>query len=217
MTAEGLLGKLLRIVSPCLFAVLVSLPSHTQASDLHEYVRQYQSSRLSADAINKVKRYDHLIDYFTRFSYFRPMHRVSPDFVRALILAESGANPRAVSSKGALGLGQIMLATGQEAGRDLAQSKTHFRHVSNRILNNITREDLFDPAVNILLTCYLIAKYNYKFDGKLELVLSAWNAGVNTSSLNAGKHAPYRETKALIGKVNGYYLYLLKQKGTLDD
>jgi soluble lytic murein transglycosylase-like protein len=82
-------------------------------------------------------------------------------------------------------------------------------------LKDISRKDLFDPAVNILLTCYLLAKYNYMFDGRLELVLSAWNAGENTDSLVAGKHAPYIETKDLIGKVNGYYLYLLRQKGAL--
>lgn len=57
-----------------------------------------------------------------------------------------------------------------------------------------------------------MAKYNYKFDGKLELVVSAWNAGENIPSLSRGRHAPYLETENLIGKINAYYLYLLNHK-----
>lgn len=183
--------------------------------DLYSYVKKYQTATLSPQALDRIKRYEHLIDYFTSYSYFRKNHKVSGDFVRALILAESSGDPHAVSHKNALGLGQIMLTTGQQAGRELAESRVDFSYVTKKTLKNITREDLFDPATNILLTCYLIAKYNHKFDGKLELVLSAWNAGENTNSLARGKHAPYAETKNLIGKVNGYYIYLLRQKGVL--
>ncbi len=163
----------------------------------------------------RLQRYDHLIDYFTSFSYFEPNHKVSADFIRALILAESSVNPNAVSSKNAFGLSQIILSTGRQAGLELYKSRKNFKYVSQASLKNITRKDLFDPAINILLTCYLIAKYNYKFEGKLELVISAWNAGENTRSLARGRYANYVETKNLIGKVNGYYLFLLKNKGAL--
>lgn len=179
---------------------------------LHTSVRKYKNSVVSSEAIKKLSRFDHLIQYFAGFSYFVPRHKVSPDFVRALILAESGANPRAVSSKNALGLGQIMLSTGKQAAMELAASAGDFRYVSKKKLLNLREKDLFDPAVNILLTCYLVAKYNHKFNGKLDLVVSAWNAGENTSSLKHGRHAPYEETENLIGKVNGYYVYLLKQR-----
>lgn len=207
--AGGALSLLLMISAGLLWF------SPAAASDLHRYVRQYQSAVVSSEALNRLQKYEHLITYFTQFSYFKPKHVVSPDFIKALILAESGADPHAVSAKNALGLGQIILTTGREAGLELAKSETDFRYVPKATLNNITSKDLFDPATNILLTCFLISKYNFKFDGKLQLVLSAWNAGENTSSLIAGRHAPYRETKNLIGKVNGYYLYLLRQKGVL--
>lgn len=206
---------LLRVSCVCMFLCSICPSELAARSDLHNYVRQYQSTAISQKALSRIQKYDHLISYFTQFSYFRPKHKVSPDFIKALILAESGGNPNAISSKDALGLGQIILTTGKSAGAELSKSKTHFRYVPKSTLENITRKDLFDPATNILLTCYLIAKYNYKFDGKLELVLSAWNAGEYTSSLTVGQHAPYRETKDLIGKVNGYYIYLLKQKGAL--
>ncbi len=81
-----------------------------------------------------------------------------------------------------------------------------------KALKNFKEDDLFDPATNILLTCYLISKYNFRYNGKLDLVISAWNAGENIGSLKIGKPAPYSETHNLIGKVNGYYLYLLKLK-----
>jgi len=188
------------------------LPGGLQA-DLDSRIRKYRSAAPSREALQRIGRYDHLIDYFTGFSYFRPNHRVSGDFIRALILAESGADPNAVSAKNAIGLGQIIPTTGQQAARELYGSATRFRHVSREQLRDLSPEDLFDPAINILLTCYLIAKYNLQFDGRLELVMSAWNAGEHTDSLARGRHAPYAETEELIGKVNGYYLFLLKQKG----
>lgn len=179
---------------------------------LHGSVTKYKGSEVSQTSIQKLKQYDHLVRYFSNFSYFVPDHKVSADFVRALILAESSANHLAVSKKKALGLAQILVTTGQEAAQVLAQSNTQFRYVSKNTLRNLTRKDLFDPAVNILITCYLISKYNAKFEGKLDLVVSAWNAGENTQSLKNGKHAPYRETEDLIGKVNAYYVYLLRNR-----
>jgi len=180
--------------------------------NLSNSVSKYRNSNVSEEEIRKLAQYDHLIRYFSNFAYFVPKHKVNPDFVRALIVAESGVNPEAISSKKALGLGQILFSTGQLAGKELSQSKTTFRYASKYRLKNLNQADLFDPAINILLTCYLISKYNYKFKGRLDLVVSAWNAGENTHSLTYGQHAPYQETENLIGKINGYYTYLLKNK-----
>ena len=180
--------------------------------NLNSSVTKYKNRTVSQDQIQQLKRFDHLIRYFSNFSYFVPKHKVSPDFIRALILAESGADPAAVSHMKAFGLGQILLTTGQQAGKELSKTNTHFRYVSKSQLSNLKRKDLLNPAVNILITCYLIAKYNYKFEGRLELVVSAWNAGEYTKSLSQGKHAPYRETENLIGKINAYYIYLLKNR-----
>lgn len=203
--------KVLRPFS-AFFLSLLFFHSGAVNASLHQSVTKYRGSEVNQKSIERLHEFDHLIRYFSGFSYFVPNHKVSADFVRALILAESSANPRAVSNKNALGLGQILLTTGQEAGRVLANSSVKFRYVKKSTLRNLKRRDLFDPAVNILITCYLIAKYNAKFDGKLDLVVSAWNAGENTKSLKKGKHAPYRETEDLIGKVNAYYVYLLRHQ-----
>lgn len=183
-------------------------------SELASSINKYKDVNLSAERLNKIGRYHGLIEYFAGFTFFQPRHKVSPDFIRALILAESDANPIAISSKNARGLGQIIPSTGIEAGRELSKGTVDFHNISRSRLSTLSEEDLFDPEVNILLTCYLIAKYNYKFNGHLALVLSAWNAGENIKELKQGQYAPYQETHELIGKVNGYYLCLLQQKKT---
>jgi soluble lytic murein transglycosylase len=191
-------------------AFIVCLPQQGSCN-LKIYLRKYLHTAIPADRLEKISRYNHLITYYSNYSYFRPNYKVHPDFIRALILAESDCNPQAVSDKKALGLGQILLSTGKEAARELSRTNVPFRYVDPDKLRNLQGNDLFDPAINILLTCYLISKYNYKYNGKLELVVSAWNAGENTELLDSGIPAPYPETHDLIGKVNGYFLYLLEQ------
>lgn len=199
-----------------LLFVVFSATCSTAKGDIGPYIRKYDDATVPAALLERLEIYDHLIDYFTGFSYFRPRYRVSGDFIRALILAESGADANAVSTDNAFGLGQILLSTGQLAARELAGTTTDFRYIDKQQLANLGREDLFDPATNILLTCYLIAKYNHRFNGRLDLVVSAWNAGENTESLTEGRHAPYEETKELIGRVNGYYLFFLRRRGLID-
>ena len=204
--------RVLFLLSICACTVLFAPASgHSQLTDS---VNKYKDVNLSGERLNKIDQYRGLIEYFTGFTFFQPRHKVSPDFIRALILAESDANPGAISSKNAIGLGQIIPSTGIEAGLELSKGTVDFHNISRARLSKLSEQDLFDPAVNILLTCYLIAKYNYKFNGQLALVLSAWNAGENIKELKQGQHAPYQETLELIGKVNGYYLCLLQQKKT---
>jgi soluble lytic murein transglycosylase len=203
----------IRLNTVVLVAIFLLTTLQTEAKGgLRASVERYRDSEVSIDNLEKLTAYDDYIHYFSGISYFQPRHKVSPDFVRALILAESGANPRAISDKNARGLGQILYPTGMQAAKELSLQFQTFRHVSHRTLRDLCEEDLFDPAVNILLTCYLIAKYNYKYSGRLDLVVSAWNAGEYSESLRAGKHTPYKETEELIGKVNAYYLYLLKKR-----
>jgi soluble lytic murein transglycosylase-like protein len=203
-----------RVVFPLFIFALFTIVSTVDTGwcSLTSSVHKFKNRTVTEKQIRQLARFDYLIRYFCNFPYFEPNHKVSPDFVRALILAESGADPNAISNKKAFGLGQILLTTGQQAGKELSRSTTHFRYVTKSQLKNIQRADLLDPAVNILLVCYLVAKYNYKFDGRLDLVVSAWNAGEYTKSLSYGKHAPYPETENLIGKINAYYIYLLKNR-----
>ncbi|MGI6656182.1 MAG: lytic transglycosylase domain-containing protein [Desulfobulbus sp.] len=191
--------------------VLVLLvPVHCQGTAVDPYVRKYLDVELSRTQQARITSHEHLIRYFSSLSYFRPRYKVDPDFIRALMLAESGGNPFAVSPKNALGLCQLLHPTAQAAARELADRGIAVRYVSAQRLRNLRPIDLFDPAVNILLTCYLVAKYNQAYNGRLDLVVAAWNAG--QGSISNGRPPKYPETLDLIGKVNGYMLAFRKQK-----
>ncbi len=199
-----------------LFTCLICLaPAPVDSAQLKHSLEKYKGTQVSQKALNRLAPINKYINYYSQFTFFKPRHKVSPDFIRALILAESNANPRAISNKGAMGLGQIIYTTGQQAAFELSKSRFHFRHISRTRLRNLRKSDLFEPEMNILLTCYLISKYNYKFKGKLELVLTAWNAGENQKELTKGRVAPYKETQDLIGKVNSYYIDLLRKRTRL--
>lgn len=185
------------------------------ASQLQQSLIKYKGTRVSYQTLNRLSPYNKLINYYSQFTFFKKKHKVNPDFIRALIIAESNINPRAVSSKGAMGLGQIIYTTGQQAAKDLAKYNYRFNYIDPQKLLNLQKEDLFDPAINILLTCYLISKYNYKFNGRLELVLSAWNAGEYHKNLKKGRPAPYAETHNLIGKTNAYFIDIVKKRRRL--
>jgi soluble lytic murein transglycosylase len=82
---------------------------------------------------------------------------LDPYFVAALMRQESRFNARAVSGAGAIGLMQVMPATGRQLG-------------------NATREQLMDPAVNIRLGTKFLADLTSIY-GRADAVLAAYNAG----------------------------------------
>lgn len=185
---------------------------HTSGANaaLSKYVKKHKNISVTNKQAANVARFNHLIEYFSSFSYFKPRHKVNANFIRALMLAESNGEPRATSNKDAKGLCQITFPTGKQAANELAKKNIDFRYVSKRRLLNLRPHDLYSPSINILLTCYLISKYNHNFQGKLDLVVAAWNAG--EYSITNNRPPQYKETLNLIGKVNGYFIYFLKNK-----
>jgi soluble lytic murein transglycosylase-like protein len=104
---------------------------------------------------------------------------VSPDLVRALIQAESAFNPRAVSSKGAMGLMQLMPATAAEHGV----------------------VDPFNPAENIRAGVKYLKQLLVSYEGRVELALAAYNAGPGAVKKYGGKIPPYRETQNYVARI----------------
>jgi soluble lytic murein transglycosylase-like protein len=82
-------------------------------------------------------------------------YRVSPELVAALIDVESRWNPRALSSKGAMGLMQIMPATARRYGAVKP----------------------FDVEQNIAAGTRYVTALMWEFHGDLRLVVAAYYAG----------------------------------------
>jgi soluble lytic murein transglycosylase-like protein len=110
-------------------------------------------------------------------------HGVDPRLVAAVMKVESNYNPWARSSKGALGLMQLIPATGRRFGV----------------------EYFYDPAQNIeggvLYLKFLAEKFG---PGNLDLQLAAYNAGENLVE-RLGRVPPIQETMEYVQKIKKLY------------
>lgn len=197
----------------------VAVPPETQAQrgpHVEEHVRRVaQNTGPEAPAPStrrRLQEYDSYIRYFSGLAYTRRGVNLSTNFVRALIAAESGARPEAVSSDGAIGLMQIRPETGRRAARALHATGYEFRFVPRHRLRTLSAEDLKNPAVNILIGCYLLDRYNAEFGDNLARTVGAWNAGPDRVRQHRGT-PPYEETVGLVRRVNAFYLYFRRSDG----
>jgi soluble lytic murein transglycosylase-like protein len=108
--------------------------------------------------------------------------QMDPELIRAIVRVESGYNPKAVSSKGAMGLMQLIPATAQRFG----------------VANPFDPQQNLEGGVNYLK--YLMAL----FGGDLSLSLAAYNAGEHTVQRSGGIPA-ISETQDYVRKVRSIY------------
>lgn len=191
-------------------ALLAGVTHASQTLDDHLYSNR--NLKPSTTQLANLEKYDVLIDYYSQFLFFTDGGMASPHYLRSLIIAESNVDPNAISVDNAIGLTQITLETGQLAAHKILAYNYDFKYVDEDCLKNITIEDLHKPAVNILICSYLTAKYNSKYSRKLELVVSAWNAGQGAIKKHNGV-PKYQETMKLISRVASYYRYFAEIKG----
>jgi soluble lytic murein transglycosylase-like protein len=118
---------------------------------------------------------------------------VPPALVRAVIVVESGFNPRAISRKGAMGLMQLMPATARQYGAFNA----------------------LDPKQNIEAGTRYLAVLIQRYDSNLELVLAAYNAGEGAVEKYGRKIPPYRETRKYVPNVLSVYGALRRSSGDI--
>jgi len=111
-------------------------------------------------------------------------HQVSPAFVKSIIAAESGFSQAAVSTKGAIGLMQLMPETAREFGADPA-----------------VPEQNIDAGTHYL--SWLSRRYAGKGDA-LKRVIAAYNAGPGAVERYGGV-PPFRETRTYVARVLRFY------------
>ncbi|MEO8418538.1 MAG: lytic transglycosylase domain-containing protein [Methylophilaceae bacterium] len=111
------------------------------------------------------------------------LNLVDAALLHAVITAESGYNPRALSRAGASGLMQLMPATARRYGV----------------------ADIYDPAQNVRGGARYLKDLLHLFNNDLRLTLAAYNAGENAVVQYGNKIPPYRETTKYVNKVMELY------------
>jgi hypothetical protein len=114
-------------------------------------------------------------------------HGVDPLLLAAIVKAESGFDPDAVSARGAVGLMQILPSTANEEA-----------------------DRLLEPARNLDCGGAYLRSLLEAFGGDLKLALAAYNAGP-TQVRRFGGIPPFAETEAFVDKVLATYVDLQAQ------
>ena len=106
---------------------------------------------------------------------------VRADLVRAVIQVESAFNPRAISSKGAKGLMQLMPATARQFGV----------------------ADAFDPSENVRAGVAYLRQLLDRYSGNERLALAAYNAGPSAVDRFGQTVPPFPETRDYVTRIRG--------------
>jgi soluble lytic murein transglycosylase-like protein len=154
----------------------VSTPPLTAAAGMPQVLMPREES---------IRRYSSIIE---RASHD---HGVDVALVHAVISAESGYNPGAISRAGARGLMQLMPDTARRFGV----------------------QDVMDPAQNIHAGVKYLSQLLTMFNGNLELTLAAYNAGENAVIRNGNRVPQYAETVNYVPKVLDFYRKFQMRRG----
>ena len=155
-------------------SMIIHSPGAPQALSAAASVSSAPASRRSAT------RSDDRLDRIVRAAAER--HKVDPALVKAVINTESGWNSLAVSSKGAVGLMQLIPGTAERYG------------VGNP----------FDAAENVEGGTTYLRSLLDRYKGDLMKSLAAYNAGERAVDQNRGVPA-YPETQRYVQKVTDAY------------
>ncbi|HOT23415.1 MAG TPA: lytic transglycosylase domain-containing protein [Thermoleophilia bacterium] len=123
---------------------------------------------------------------------------VDPALVAAVIYAESGFREDAVSSRGAVGLMQLLPSTATEIARRTGGER-------------FVVDDLRDAAVNIRYGTHYLAALLERYDGSLVEALAAYQAGARVVDRCVARGAgavrigdiPYADTRDYVHEVIG--------------
>ncbi|MDB5839571.1 MAG: Lytic transglycosylase [Herminiimonas sp.] len=149
------------------------------ASGLRPALRQYLSDHPN------LKKYEPLLHEAAKeFS-------LDPALLKAVMAAESGFNPVAVSPKGAVGLMQLMPATAERYGLQSDKKKS-------------VAQKLTDPKINIRLGARYLRDLHRMFPNQPHLVLASYNAGEGAVQKYRNTIPPYAETQNYVKLVTQF-------------
>lgn len=121
-------------------------------------------------------------------------HQVDGLLLAAMVEAESGFDPHAISPQGALGLMQVMPETAAQ----------------------FTVLEPLNPATNVEIGARYMSQLLTEFDGDVALALAGYNAGPGNVARYGGV-PPFRETRAYVDRVLtryvGYHQDLWERSG----
>ncbi|WP_344762458.1 lytic transglycosylase domain-containing protein [Actimicrobium antarcticum] len=120
--------------------------------------------------------------------------KVDLALMKAMMAAESGFNPAAVSPKGAIGLMQIMPATAERYGV-VGDARTTIQ------------QKLTDPKTNIRLAARYLRELNALFPNQQALVIASYNAGEGAVQKYRNTVPPYAETRNYVQLVTQFYQF----------
>ena len=163
-----------------------SVGQKTSGAKSASVMRSEDAQRRGAEASRKVNDgaakarpetspYDEIVDYASK------TYSVDPDLIKAVIQAESSFNPESTSTKGAMGLMQLMPETAKDLG-----------------LN-----DPYDPAENIMGGTRYLRGLLDRFGNNRNLALAAYNWGMGNVERKPGRMP--QETRTYVARVNQYY------------
>ncbi|APR76840.1 Membrane-bound lytic murein transglycosylase D precursor [Minicystis rosea] len=133
---------------------------------------------------------DRVTRYATWIREAAELYQIPDALIHAIIKCESDYDPQAVSPAGALGLMQLMPATA----------------------SRLEVRDAFDPREAIFGGTRYLRILSDLFDGDLQRVVAAYNAGEGAVARHDGI-PPYEETQRYVTRVLGYYERYRTAKG----
>ncbi len=131
------------------------------------------------EAHPNVKKYEPLLAHHAK------ENGVDLALVKAVVAVESAYEPDSVSSKGAVGLMQVI-------------PDTALRYGVNDDAKRTVEQKLLDPAINARIGTRYLGDLLTRFGGDIALAVAAYNAGEGTVERYGNKVPPFPETQEFV-------------------